>query len=346
MIRLNTFQLVDFEVYYKAGERVYQGITPYQHVEDGHFIYKYSPVFALAMIPFSWVNYTIAKWIYLFLLFICFYSSCTILLKEVEAKKNWVIIVLSLLLIFSKHLVKEIYLGQINIIILALLVYSLYFKDLNGKLSSFILASSLFIKPIGIVLIPYFILKQKWNWLGYFFLWILLMILISLCFIDLRDYQMWFVELRNELASKTDLYSIDTQTIFASIRRILHINKPIATIFGISIWSGINFYGYRKLASFFPFFLISTVPLLVCTSNNFYILSIPLFVFLLVKFQSMTPFYKMAFLISALLMCFNQYELWGREGVDKIDYYTPYAISVISNSIIMLQYSEFNSEKL
>lgn len=88
MIRLNTFQLVDFEVYYKAGERVYQGITPYQHVEDGHFIYKYSPVFALAMIPFSWVNYTIAKWIYLFLLFICFYSSCTILLKEVEAKKT------------------------------------------------------------------------------------------------------------------------------------------------------------------------------------------------------------------------------------------------------------------
>jgi len=220
-------------------------------------------------------------------------------------------------------------LGQINILLLGLLAFTVYFSETKKWLSSLLLAFSIFIKPIGIVLVPYFIYRKNVLWLRNFFIVISIIFITSLFFVNINLYTCWFTELKNELHSKTDLYSIDTQTIFGFIQRILNINKPFNFFVGIALWILIQGMLYHFESAKYPYFLIATIPLLTCTSNNFYILSLPLFIHLINTWNKFTFLEKLSFIISSLLMCCNQYELWGRKGVDGIDYFTPYALSLL-----------------
>jgi len=102
------FQLLDFEVYYKAGQRISQGIHPYQQRSDGHFIYKYSPVFALFVSPITIVHIECAKWIYSVLLFFIFTCTTLMLNKTLREKTSSAWLGFFLMIIFSKHLNKEI----------------------------------------------------------------------------------------------------------------------------------------------------------------------------------------------------------------------------------------------
>ena len=56
--------LSDFEVYYKAAYRLINAENLYRHSEDGHYIFKYSPVSALIFIPFTLFSFGVAKIIY------------------------------------------------------------------------------------------------------------------------------------------------------------------------------------------------------------------------------------------------------------------------------------------
>jgi Glycosyltransferase family 87 len=336
------FQLLDFEVYYKAGQRISEDINPYQQKTDGHFIYKYSPVFALLMSPLTLVSFDVAKWLYLIFLLAIFSLTCIILnhIFTNEVSSPWLGI--AAILIFSKHLNKEIILGQINILLLCLFVLSIYYSHTKKLLSAILLVLSIFIKPIGLVLIPYFIFKKDRAWLIYYLCSFLLIFLLSLIFIKLELYSFWITELINELHAKTDLFSIDTQNIFGFIERILHLGRPFNFILGISTWVILQCYLYKYEAKYYPYLLISSIPLLVCTSNNFYILSLPVFIYLINRWNKLACLDKLIFTVSCLLMCFNQYELWGRKGVDAIDYFAPYALSVLMSFLILIRTNKEN----
>lgn len=334
-INLGKFQLVDFEVYSKAAYRIYHKLPLYHLSEDGHYLFKYSPVFAFLFIPFSLLKFEIAKFIFLSLIFISNYIILLVLKKEFKLKLNFISI-FCLLLIFLKHLHKEIILGQINILLLCLIVLSIYYQDKKPKFLSFIYTISLFIKPIGLILIPYFLFKRKFVYISYIVLYSIVLVGLSLIFADISSYQYWIIELRNELLAKTDLNSIDTQTLFASLHRLFSIPISLTTILGFILWAILIFNIYKLKTDFFQYFLISSIPLLVCTSNNFYILSIPLIFYLIVNFSSFHLSLKILFIISSLLMSINQYELWGRNGVDFIDKYTPYSLSIIIGCLILI----------
>ncbi len=336
-IQANKFQLVDFEVYYKAASRFFNHIHLYQHTEDGHYLFKYSPVFAMCMIPFQLVNFELAKWIYLSIIFIA--NSLIFYFLRIEFKiKLKFLHVFIIVLIFSKHLNKEIVLGQINILLLFFLLTTIYFINSKPKISSLFLTLSLFIKPVGLILVLYIVLKKKFSILNYLIGYSLFLIALSFCFVDIDSYRFWFIEIKNELLAKADLVNIDTQTIFALLRRILGIKGVSNTLIGLTIWSILISYIYRLKSRYFPYILVSSIPLLVCTSNNFYLLSLPLFFYLLTKFSEFNLKLKIGFLISSLLISINQYELWGRTGVDLIDKYTPYCFSVLISIVVFLKF--------
>ena len=73
-----------------------------------------------------------------------------------DSRLNW-IQSLSILLIFSKHIQKEIHLGQINILLLFLLIATIYYIEKSSFKSYLAFVFSLFIKPVGIILIPFLI---------------------------------------------------------------------------------------------------------------------------------------------------------------------------------------------
>ena len=46
------FEMVDFEVYYRAAERILSGSELYGIKEDGHYVFKYAPNAGIYFIPF------------------------------------------------------------------------------------------------------------------------------------------------------------------------------------------------------------------------------------------------------------------------------------------------------
>ena len=47
----NRFTTPDFKVYYRAASDLLAGNNMYNHGDAGHYVFKYSPVFALLLIP-------------------------------------------------------------------------------------------------------------------------------------------------------------------------------------------------------------------------------------------------------------------------------------------------------
>lgn len=327
LIMTDRFELLDFQVYYKSSQRILSQEQVYQRADDGHFIYKYSPYFALSFSIFSIFPILIAKIIFLVVIALCFAS--TIQLYEVvflDSKLSFMQLV-CIFIVFSKHLQKELYLGQVNILILYLVSLSIYFINTRWIYSCIAFIASLFIKPIALVLLPFYFLKMKLKTCILFLIAIVASIVSSILFFPAYS-QSWFYELYSELASKSNLESLETQTVFVLFHRLFRLSPHTSLYCGVSLYIvfiALLLKYYYRLSLYI---ILAMIPLLVCTSNNFYIVSMPLFIYLITRYKSMSYPEKIVFAVSSLLMCGNQYEFWGREVVNKIDAIAPYAISV------------------
>ena len=155
-------EMTDFGVCYKGGERIVEGEVLYQ-VSDGHLQYKYSPVSAVFFSVMTLFPYEVAKLLWYFLqLFLLFLSLALSydLLPEKHKKKGWVIVLSFLIL--AKFAGREIELGQVNILMIFLLLMMvktlLEKKDIQSGL---FWSLSLFFKPYALVFLPYFILRKR-----------------------------------------------------------------------------------------------------------------------------------------------------------------------------------------
>ena len=170
-------EMTDFEVCYRAGKRILAGENLYR-LSDGHEQFKYLPFFAYLFIPFVFLPLSLAKAIWYFIViftyfFSLYFSYC--LLPE-KRKKAWVLISLTFL-ILAKFYGRELQLGQINCLIIFLLLLMLI-KIFENKeiLAGFLWAFTLPIKLYALIFLPYFIIKKKFKvilWGSIFFLIIL-----------------------------------------------------------------------------------------------------------------------------------------------------------------------------
>jgi len=152
----------DFGVCYRNGQRILSGETLYR-VSDGHLQYKYAPVSALLYAPLALLPYETAKivWFYfeVILLFGTFWLSYKILPSP---KKNpWFVIGLTFLAL-GKFIGREFELGQVNTLIIFILIAVFALLLENKEWSAGVLwGISLFFKPYALVFLPYFILRRK-----------------------------------------------------------------------------------------------------------------------------------------------------------------------------------------
>jgi hypothetical protein len=165
--------MADFEVNYRAGERMISG-EPLYRTEDGHFMFKYMPFSALLYVPLTLLPLDAAKAAWYVLLVFCtvglFLFSNEL---AIRGKPHPPFLVVLPPLILAKFFFREMKLGQINILVTLILLLMVWFladeaaapSQRESKAGFFWgLASAL--KPYGLIFLPYFLLKKQWKALG------------------------------------------------------------------------------------------------------------------------------------------------------------------------------------
>jgi Gpi18-like mannosyltransferase len=154
----------DFNVVHRAGTRILHKENLY-NFQDGHYLYKYSPFFALLVAPIGLLPRSVAGFFWLLGMCVCLFFIMKIAKKMIMADKPppAYFYLLSLLLA-SKFLVREITLGQTDFLILLFIFLCLLFTH-RGKefLAGIFLALSVLIKPTSLIFIPYFLYKKKFR---------------------------------------------------------------------------------------------------------------------------------------------------------------------------------------
>jgi len=158
------FDMTDFGVCYQAGGRIFRGETLYRP-SDGHLQYKYAPVAAFLYTPFTILPWSAAKllWYLLMFVFLAWTLKIIIGLLPGQGPPTAFVVVWSLA-ISSKFIGREFELGQVNLLILLLIVLML--RELTfgrDRPAGFFWAASLFFKPYAAVFLPYLIVKKKWT---------------------------------------------------------------------------------------------------------------------------------------------------------------------------------------
>jgi len=163
------FWLSDFKVYYFAASNMISGLEVY-HLSFGDVsgLYKYSPISLFFFFPFTLFSYTVASILHFSLLCFAFWYAFLLIRNLLEeyffpdykGNTEWILI-LSMMFILL-YLVKELYLGNINILLLLLCLMVLQ-TILKGKpvQAGIIFGLVVLTKPFFLILIIPLLLRKN-----------------------------------------------------------------------------------------------------------------------------------------------------------------------------------------
>ena len=146
----------DFAVYRQAATRALYA-EPLYRPEDGHYQFKYLPIFACIMAPFAWVSEDDAKTIWYTLScmagLMLIYWSIRLL---PERRLSFSGLFWLTLFCMAKFYGRELALGQANVVFGALLLGALGALDLAfPAVAGLCVAAAFFIKPYGVLFAPW-----------------------------------------------------------------------------------------------------------------------------------------------------------------------------------------------
>lgn len=159
--------MVDFEVNYRAGERIVAGETLYR-TADGHFMFKYFPFAALLYVPLTALPLEAAKAIW-YLLSVVATVAMFLLAKRIvsggAARSRWVVAIPALVL--AKFCFRELKLGQINtlvtLVLLMMVVCLMASARHRDTRAGALWGLATALKPYGFVFFPYFVVTRNWR---------------------------------------------------------------------------------------------------------------------------------------------------------------------------------------
>jgi hypothetical protein len=167
-------QMADFEVNYRAGQRLRSAETLYR-IEDEHYMFKYLPASAILYAPLTLVSLPAAKAIWYGLILIC--SALLVylahrLLPHGERKSSWTWLLPALIL--GKYFFREWDLGQINTMVGVVLLgmTACLAGERPASRTGREIGAGLFwgmgvaLKPYALIFLPYLVLKGRWRGLA------------------------------------------------------------------------------------------------------------------------------------------------------------------------------------
>jgi hypothetical protein len=156
-------EMVDFVTWRQAVVRALHA-EPLYRVEDGHYQFKYFPLFALAMAPFGVVDQETGKLLWFAVLVGLLVAMLRWSIAALPDRRlsqrvlMWVAIVL-----MAKFFAHELLLGQTNLLIGALLLAALVAVQ-RGQLAAAgaFAGLAVFVKPYALILAPWLLVTQAW----------------------------------------------------------------------------------------------------------------------------------------------------------------------------------------
>jgi len=220
----------DYRVYYATGKRILQGQDIYSRPNEEITPFKYSPIFALFMVPLSIFDektsanlFFILNILFIFLMFEL--SKRLIFLKLLNFNQNFLIYFLTSILNL-RFLLYTLDTGQVSIFMLTLLILGLYLISKKHELAgSFFIGGSVMIKYTPALFIPYFFLKKKYKLTIFIILVILFYSFLPTLFIGVEKnlfyLTKWFPFIFKTSLDKGSFLDYKNQSLLSMIARIL-----------------------------------------------------------------------------------------------------------------------------
>jgi hypothetical protein len=157
-------EMVDFSTWRVAAVRALRA-EPLYRPEDGHYQFKYFPMFALVMAPFGALSENAGKMLWF-----------AILLGLLAALLRWSVaalpdrrlpqrtLVAIVLIVMTKFYLHELLLGQVNLALGALLVAALLAVQHDRPVAAgALVGAAVFMKPYALILVPWLLVTKGWR---------------------------------------------------------------------------------------------------------------------------------------------------------------------------------------
>ena len=233
-------EMADFEVNYKAGQRIRSGETLYR-TADGHWQFKYLPFSALLYLPLTFLPLALAKACWFGLIVAASVSIIVISSKLIDYKYDTFLSpVLITVLVMGRYFFREIQLGQINALITFLLVALIWLLARSQTAAAAAVGGALgglatALKPYALVFFPYFALRKKWTALALGLAVLSLAIFAPALSYGWKGNLIVLGEWRSSLAASTPslLSSQDNVSLIGFLMKRTHDQSVSLVVYGI-----------------------------------------------------------------------------------------------------------------
>jgi hypothetical protein len=151
-------KMPDFEVYWRAGGRAAHA-EPLYRPEDGHYLLKYLPAFAMFAVPLSWIPLPIAKplWFAFSAGALGAFVAMSLALLPERRKPAW-ILAACVVVAMAKFYGHELVLGQVNVLLGAVAVASVHLLAARREpLAGVLLTLAVTVKPYAVLFLPWLV---------------------------------------------------------------------------------------------------------------------------------------------------------------------------------------------
>ena len=335
------FWLNDFKVMYLAAEAFMNGDQVYGlsfGLSTG--FYKYSPFTLLFFVPYTIFPYEIANMLHFAVIAFCTISTIITLVRLLARylpglPRIHFLTLLSIFLCILLHLVRELHLGNTNIILIFLLTLILKFT-MDGKYirSGAILAIVVLTKPYFIVCALPFLLHKKYKSLISLAISLFAFVMIPAVFLGWTKNTALYSEWVQAMGEHSG-YLSSNHTISSLMNTYFGLSLPAdyslypfgaaALLLFIYFWLNYRYgsspKGETSLIIYY-FTLIAIIPNLLITDTEHFLFSMPLIsILVLLLAKSKNYLWISLFIILIFLYEGNSSDLLGRDLSGKFDLY-------------------------
>ncbi|MBN3038990.1 MAG: DUF2029 domain-containing protein [Candidatus Omnitrophica bacterium] len=229
----------DFSVFVRAAKSMAQKEDIYErsYLETGKDYYKYSPAFALSMIPLSKLHMHLSVPIWFLLIYIFFISSICLVKKLLEAEnskkilsKTFFFFAILMSLRFLLSVVQRVQSDCLVLILLAVFVFALFYrKDASAGCA---LATATMVKLTPLIFLPYLILRKKFKAAAATLFFILLYLWLPALYLgtgkNMELIKSWFLVHKTNPADY--IYWFKNQSLLGATSRLLTKNTPVGLL--------------------------------------------------------------------------------------------------------------------
>ena len=336
-------QMADFGVYRTAAQRA-AAAEPLYRSEDGHYQFKYLPVFAIAMMPFALISNDTARMIWFFLTIVLLMCYVVWSVRALPARQQSEGLLIGLTaVLMAKFYGHEVTLGQTNVLFGTLLIAALLaLQAKRPRISGALIGAAVFVKPYALILLPWIAFTYGAAPAGASLIVIAAGLLIPAVIYGWSGNSELLVAWFRTVSESTapNLLSNDNISLAATWAKWLGVGtlaSRLAVVSGVAVLglAAAVWFSRRRVSKpdYLEFALLMLlIPLLSPQGWDYVLLlSTPAIICLLDRWPKMGRGWRVFTGVSLALMCFTIFDLMGRVLYSRL-----MAISIVSVAALCL----------